>query len=323
MKRLRLFPLIPVCLFPEAKAALLVYDGFDSTVYNAVPLASGGGFKDPSAGPSDALFYDSNTVRNDGSTEVGQNPSVHGFTGAWRYNTNISSSVYPKLETSQLSYSGLTATTAGQLNLFRSASTGTSKSFARTLNAGPSTNFGQVLYVGGLIQRTADTSFTLGLTFTNGTDTRNLSMTIATDGNGSLTGSDAPASPSSSPIWATGAPQFFILKLENSVLDGVAGGTLGDRMSLYLNPNLADEGSNTASLVLGDSDASFFVTENSSWSLGSLTVGSSMSAAGQSLIFDEFKIGTEWADMLTTIPEPGSAGLFAASFLMVCRRRRR
>lgn len=304
-----------------AHAALLAYDGFDSTVYNAVPLSSGGGFKNPDAGPSDALFYDNDTSRNNGSTEIGQNPYVHGFTGPWRYNANISSSVYARLEPTQLSYAGLTTTT-GHLNLHRSASSSTtSKAFARDLNVGPSTGFGSVLYIGGLIQRTSGTTFSLSLNFTGG-GTRSLSLAIAADGITSMSGTDATTVTSDSNLWAFDTPEFFILKLENSVLDGVAGGTVGDQMSLYINPDLSNEAANTAALILGDEDASFFVTGNSGWTMGSLTIGSNAGAAGHSAIFDEFKIGTEWADMLSTIPEPGTGALAFVSLLFACRRRR-
>lgn len=315
-----LFPLI-LSSTTSVHAALLVYEGFDSTVYNAVPAASGGGFKNPDEFPSDALFYDNDTIRNNDSTEVGQNPPVHGFVNPWRYNSNISSSVYPRLEPSQLSYPGLTTTT-GQLNLQRSASSsGTSKSFSRSLNAGPSTGYGSVLYIGGLIQRTSDTTFTLGLSFT-GTGTRSIGMTISADGVTTLTGTDAPTVTSDSPQWALNTPEFFILKLENSVLDGEPGGTVGDQMSLYINPDLSNEAANIPSLILGDEDASFFVTGNSGWSFGNLTIGSNIGAAGQSAIFDEFKIGTEWADMMAVIPEPGTGALTFVSLLLACRRRR-
>ena len=39
--------------------------------------------------------------------------------------------------------------------------------------------------------------------------------------------------------------------------------------------------------------------------------------------FDEFKIGTEWSDMLATIPEPSSSLLLAGFLLMVCGHRKR
>lgn len=322
-------PVLPLCLFSlsaaPGHAALLAYDGFDSTVYNAVASGAGGGYKDPSAGPSDALFYDSNTARNDGSTEVGQNPAVHGFTAPWRYNANISSSVYARLEQGQLSYAGLTSTTAGQLNLQRSGSSSTtSKSFSRDFNVGPSSNFGQALYIGGLIRRTSDTSFSLSMTMTaDGSDVRNFSMAIAADGFTTLNGSEATETVSGSSQWALSTPEFFVLKLENSVLDGVSGGTNGDQMSLYINPDLSNEAANTPALLLGDENSSFFVTGNPGWSFDTFTIGSSMGAAGQSAIFDEFKIGTEWADMLATIPEPSLSLLLAGFLLMGCGRRKR
>ena len=322
---------LPLCLFSLAAApvhaALLAYDGFDSTVYNAVASGSGGGYKNPSVGPSDALFYDNDTIfeNADGVTsfEVGQNGPVHGFSGAWRYHTNISSSVYPRLETSQLSYGGLTPTTPGQLNLFRSFGSGATKSFSRDLNVGASSNFGSTLYIGGLIQRTSDTTFSLAFTTTDGASIRNFAMFIGADGSAAMTGENATGVTSAAGAWGVGTPEFFVLKLENSVLDGGASPTNGDRMSLYINPDLANEAANDAAIVIGDDNSSFFVTDNPDWSLGTMTIGSGLSAVDQSVIFDEFKIGTEWSDMLATIPEPSSSLLLAGFLLMVCGRRKR
>ena len=169
MKTLTRQFLVPLCLTAttlSSDAALLAYDGFSSSVYKATPSGSGGGYKDPSAGASDALFYDNDTNFNNGSTEVGQGPGVLGFSGNWKNTTNISPTVYARLENSQLSYSGLTTTT-GQLNLFRSGGNGATKGFTRSLNVGPSTGFGSTLYIGGLIQRTSDTSFSLSINTTN------------------------------------------------------------------------------------------------------------------------------------------------------------
>jgi hypothetical protein len=316
-----LFPLIFSSVTP-AHAALLAYDGFDSSLYNAVPSGSGGGYKRPDTGPSNALFFDSDTVRNNSSVEIGQNPVTHGFIDPWRYNHNISSSVYPRLEATQLSYPGLTTTT-GQLNLQRSgSSSGTAKTFARSLNVGPSTGFGSVLYIGGLIQRTSGTTFTLNLSLTDGTSSRSITMAIDADGITALRGSNAPNVTSTSPLWEINTPEFFVLKMENSVLDGAAGGTEGDQLSLYINPDLSSEGANVPALILGDAEANFFVTGNGNWSMGSLTIGSNMGEAGHSAIFDEFKIGTEWADMLATIPEPGTVAFGFVTLLFACRRRR-
>lgn len=303
------------------QAALLVYEGFDSTVYNAVPGPTGG-YRNPNEGPSDALFWDINTTRNDGVDEVGQGPAVHGFSGAWNYNSNISSSVYPRLEPSQLSYSGLT-TTNGQLNLFRSFGSGSSKTYTRPFGVGPSTTFGSTLYIGGLIQRTSDTSFTLAITFRDaGTNARSISMSINTAGFTTLTGTGASNLTSDSAQWAFDTPQFFVLKLENSVLDGGASTTDGDKMSLYINPDLSNEGANTPVLEFGDDNSSFFVTGNSNWTLGNFTVGSGVAEVGQSVIFDEFKVGTEWADMSAVIPEPSAALLAAFPLLGIFLRRR-
>ena len=324
MKTLTRHFLIPLCLSATTlslQGALLAYDGFSSSVYNAIPSGSGGGYKDPSAGPSDALFFDNDTNFNNGSTEVGQGPGVLGFSGNWKNTTNISQTVYARLENSQLSYSGLTTTT-GQLNLFRSGGSGAAKGFTRSLDVGPSTNFGSTLYIGGLIQRTSDTSFSLSINTTNGTDTRSFSMAIAGDGITTFTGTGATTTASDSPLWTAGAAQYFILKLENSIADGGASTTEGDRISLYINPDLSNEAGNSPAMVFEDANASFFVTGNSAWTLGELNISSGLTAAGQSVIFDEFAIATTWNDLLT-IPEPSSSLLIAGSLLTACCLRTR
>lgn len=315
-----------LCLIAASplKGALLAYEGFDSSVYNAVAGPTGG-YRDPSAGPSDALFYDDDTTRNNsgsGSVEVGQGPAVLGFSGNWGYTANLSPSVYARLQNSQLSYSGLTTTT-GQLNLFRSSSSsGSGKGFVRDLNVGPSTVFTQTLYISGLLQRTEGTSFSLSMSSTDGSTDRAFSMSIAGDGITTLTGSGTTGLVSGSSVVGVDSPIYFILKLENSVADGGTSTTSGDRMSLYINPNLADEGSNSAAMVLDSTTADFFVTGNGGWTLGDFRIGSNVGAVGQSVIFDEFKIATEWADLLT-VPEPSTSVLGAAALLAVCMRRRR
>lgn len=319
--------LVPLCLTATAlssDAALLAYDGFSSSVYKAVPSGSGGGYKDPSAGASDALYYDNDTTFNNsgtGSTEVGQGPAVHGFSGNWKNTSNISPTVYGRLENSQLSYAGLTTTT-GQLNLFRTSGSGGAKGFTRTLDVGPSTGFGSTLYIGGLIQRTSDTSFTLAINTTNGTDTRSFSMAIAGDGLTTFTGSGATNATSATSLWTAGAAQYFVLKLENSVADGGASTTEGDRISLYINPDLSNEAGNIPAMVFDGANASFFVTGNSAWTLGELNISSGLTAAGQSVIFDEFAIATTWNDLLT-IPEPSSSLLLAGFLLTACCHRAR
>jgi len=324
MKTLARHFLAPLCLSAttlSSQAALLAYDGFGSSVYKAVPSGSGGGFKDPSVGASDALYYDNDTVFNNASTEIGQGPAVHGFTGNWKNTSNISPTVYGRLENSQLSYSGLTTTT-GQLNLFRSSGSGGAKGFTRSLNVGPSTGFGSTLYIGGLIQRTSDTSFSLSINTTDGTNTRSFSMAIASDGLTTFNGTGVSASTSGTSLWTAGAAEYFILKLENSVADGGLSTTEGDRISLYINPDLSNETGNLPAMVFDGANASFFVTGNAAWTLGELNISSGLTAAGQSVVFDEFAIGTTWND-LVTIPEPSSSLLIAGFLLTACCRRTR
>jgi len=324
MKTLTRQFLVPLCLSAttlSSQGALLAYDGFSSSVYKATSSGSGGGYKDPSAGASDALYYDNDTNFNNGSTEVGQGPAVHGFSGNWRNTTNISPTVYGRLENSQLSYAGLTTTT-GQLNLFRSSGNGAAKGFVRSLNVGPSTNFGSTLYIGGLIQRTSETSFSLSINTTNGTDTRSFSMGIAGDGITTFTGTGVTAATSSTSLWTAGAAEYFILKLENSVADGGASTTEGDRISLYINPDLSNEAGNLPAMVFEGANASFFVTGNSAWTLGELNISSGLTASGQSVIFDEFAIATTWNDLLT-VPEPTSSMMVAGFLLTACCRRTR
>ncbi|WAC19865.1 hypothetical protein OVA24_00550 [Luteolibacter sp. SL250] len=202
--------LIPLVFSSTAPlhAALLVYDGFDSTAYKAVPSAQGGGYKNPASGNSDALFYDDDTNYKDGpeGSEVGQAPFVPGFAGAWDYTTNISSTVYARLEDSQLSYTGLTTTT-GQLNLFRSGGAGSSKGFSRAFDVGPSTAFTNTLFIGGLIWRTAETSFYMDFNMTNGSDSRSFGMDVMADGSSRMNGYGADTATSASPQWATGTAE--------------------------------------------------------------------------------------------------------------------
>ncbi|MGE9266531.1 MAG: hypothetical protein ACQKBY_00425, partial [Verrucomicrobiales bacterium] len=116
----------------EAGASVLAYEGFDTTRYDAT-----GGYADPTAGSSNALVWDADTT-NGGA--VGQGPNSYGFQNATAWDTwindnnNIAANVYPKVQNSQLSYSGLTTTT-GQVEFSRTGGTSTTeKLFYRPLN---------------------------------------------------------------------------------------------------------------------------------------------------------------------------------------------
>ncbi|WAC19866.1 PEP-CTERM sorting domain-containing protein [Luteolibacter sp. SL250] len=93
-------------------------------------------------------------------------------------------------------------------------------------------------------------------------------------------------------------------------------------MTLYINPDFSLGDANLPALEVGDENSGFFVTGNSGWTLGTFKMTSNLSDAGQSVIFDEFKIGTEWADMADVIPEPSTSLLAMLPLLGVLRRRR-
>lgn len=299
----------------SAQGAILAYDGFDVTEYVA-----GGGYAPPVYGDqssSNALVHDTDLTPNNGG-ETGQNPPTYGFSGPWANLQGINSNIYARLQNSQLAYTGLN-TTNGQLTVGRDTSTASNKTFERTVSIGNSTNYTNTLYIAGLIQPSASTAFGVRFTYQDG---RYFEFNVD-DSNLTSLGSNAtsPADNTASGLWTANSVNFFVLKLENSVLNAT-NGYEGDQLTLFINPDLSSEASNTAALQYGDSTSSFYVVGNGGFEINSMRLSASPGAA-KSVTFDELKIATTWGDLANTVvPEPSTSLLGLAGIALLLRRKR-
>jgi|GEM_PF-1318034 len=105
------------------------------------------------------------------------------------------------------------------------------------------------------------------------------------------------------------------------VTDKTSGGL--DEFELWLNPtDLSAEGAADYSVTIG----SGLVVGNAGFGFDRLNISQNFDGAGDSVLIDEFRMGTTWADAVpfTAIPEPGTyalfSGLLALGFIMIRRR---
>lgn len=312
------------------QGALLAYDGFDTTVYDA-----SGGYASPADGASNAL------VHGNPGTAVGQDPAVTGFNSAgWFIPTapstganNIyrgnsqASTVYARLQATQ-SMSYTTAadqrlnTTTGEVSIFRStAGSNDRKAYSRILNlqGGLYPNSHTTLYYSGLFSFAGSVTDSFIQSASGQLDTysnyRPFGMNIGADGSLTAIGNGGTSASLGAGTIVAGQTYFYVWKLED-------GGTTADKLTLYLSPaDLAGEAGNLATLSI--TDGNFYVAGNNTYSIKELRFGSSITAGNQFLV-DEFRIGTTWEDVVPfhLIPEPASTGLAAIGLLRLLRRRR-
>lgn len=321
--------LFPILLSAgKSEGAILLYEGFDSSKYNTT-----GGYPSslPPGGATDALVWDPDTTVA-GDNHVGQGPPVFGFASSpWQHGNSIAASVYAKLENSQAPYTngGSLVTTTGQLNIRRTSGTTGNKSFSRDLSLlnGTTSLLPGVLYISGLITRTA-TAFNIHISSSNSisnpetVETRAFRMSVDTAGLVTFTGAGSSTTVSDSPIWdGTFTPTFFVMKIENAVLNE-SSPTSGDKITLYLNPDLSSEGANVPAMEFGSASSGFYVTGNSTWAMDRITL-SADPATGGSVVFDELRFATTWWDAHAAIPEPHSALIVMLPLAGCALRRRR
>lgn len=109
---------------------------------------------------------------------------------------------------------------------------------------------------------------------------------------------------------------FNVLKIELN-----ANGA-NDRFTLYVNPLLAGEGLNVSSITPIDNVDRGATLEAMIQSVRPFG-GNQNAANGAGILnFDEFRIGTTWADVTPFVPEPGTAALAGLAGLALLRRRR-
>lgn len=112
--------------------------------------------------------------------------------------------------------------------------------------------------------------------------------------------------------WSSGDTIFVVGKVEN---EGGSGGA--DRVSLFLNPNLASEG--TADVFVDVGTDGWFPSST----LDGIGVYANLNGQQTGSSFDEIRIGETW-DSVTVIPEPGTLVLLGVALgaMAIFRRRR-
>jgi hypothetical protein len=299
-----------------AQAAILAYDGFDTAQYVA-----GGAYGAPvygTPGSSNALIYDPSLDVTDGN-HTAQNPPTHGFGGEWRHLDSVNQNAYGKVLTSTLTYSGM-QTTPGSLSISRTTGSASIKRFERDLSIGTSKGYTETLYVAGLIQPSAGTAFSVKFYYAPAD--RSFEFSVDADGLTALAGNSSGSASTAPGLWTAGAANLFVLKLENAVLSEDSELYAGDRISLYINPDLSSEASNSAALAFGTATSNFYVTGNTGYTLSTMRL-TAAPGPNSSVIFDELKITTTWEELSQTvvIPEPSAAVLMLLGLLPFRRKR--
>lgn len=311
-----------VSLPTVTNAAVVAYDGFDG-YNNAVDnydLPPGG----------NAIVYDEPPT---GGIKAGQNPTKTGFTGAWNSTTDFSSDAYVKGAPGQIIYNdgsnNVLNTTTGQMLFSRDSSSSFSgnKNWSRNLSIGVS--LPQTLYVSMMIQSTAGTpiSWRSASSLSGGGSDRRFGYDISATGELSVFGVQSAGGNLTKVVGniAFDQPQMLVMRLENNLNPDTASNAEGDQMKFWLNPILTSEASNPSPTILSTTPNKLnWYVVNPSWTLGYVEFNADV-AAGESVIFDEFRIGNTWADVtpFTIVPEPSQLLLLSIGLLGALSKRRR
>lgn len=290
------FCLLVSILVGRGNAALLGYDPFRAG--GTDPIAANGQYETGTGFSDDSL--------------IGQAPTTLGFgAGAWASSSSFANFVYYRTESGQLNYidaSGQHLRTAnGQLNLFRSSGTSAApKEAVRDISIGMS--LPSELYYSMLVQFSPGQSFEFQSSSTDGGSVRPYGFGIDASGNPYVFGNGGGTVTNPGVTVTSDTPHLLVAKLTN---DGFA----SDQIDLYLDPILGSEAANTPIATLDAGD--FYVAGNGSWGVGDLLFNNIIDTPASSIIMDEVRIGTTFADVTPAIPEPATltlalVGLFTA-----------
>ena len=293
-----------------ARATLLAYE----------PFLAGG------ASPNLAAGQYTNGVPFPGDQLLGQGPAALGFAGGsiWTNNSGsgYNANVYYRTQAGQDAYTDGNGyqlnTSAGQLNLQRNAGTSSDsdKNAVRTLALGGS--LPDVMYISFLASMTAGDHVRLSSGATDGSSTQRFFFGASTTRNPFVTGWTGSAYTNvvnSGVTISTNTTHLFVARIRDN------GDDVNDEIALYLDPLLASEGLNTpaAELTLGN----FYVAGDAGWTLADVYLRGRAVDTPSSVLADEIRIGTTWADVTPyTVPEPSVAATLLVGLTLLARRLR-
>ena len=285
---MRFAALAAVCLVLAmaggARAALLAYDGF-----------AGGGAA-PGAGQYRTTPDSTNGTNN--NSLVNQGPALSpGFSGGDDWSAvggGMASFTYFRAGGGGLGYTDTAGnvldTTAGQVTIFRdSPGSYTHKRIIRSSNDSglkPETMYFSGLIefddgIAGYIQTKWGDKTTIGIGF-GSTGTVLVNKATANMGTGGS--------------FAANTTHLIVGKIQN---DGAGVGR--DSVTVYVDPVLTSEGVNAAVLTGVDLGSSEYVPNDASYPLGAITLGGH-SIENKTVQYDEFRVGTDWADVVPFTP---------------------
>ena len=292
------------------RATLLAYE----------PFLAGGASPNPAAGQY------ANGIAYPGDQLLGQGPAALGFAAgsAWTNNagSGYNANVYYRTEAGQGGYTDgnghQLVTAAGQLNLQRNAgaASDSDKNAVRTLALGG--DLPGVIYISFMASMTAGDHVRLSSGATDGSSTQRFFFGASTTRNPFVTGWTGSAYTNvvnTGIAISTNTMHLFVARIRDN------GDAINDEIAVFLDPFLASEGLNTpaAELTLGN----FHVSGNAGWTLVDAYVRGRAVDTPSSVLVDEIRIGTTWADVTPyTIPEPSTAATLLAGVLLLARRLR-
>ncbi len=296
-------------------AAILFYDGF-----SAGGTAPGAGQYVSSPASTNGANNDS-LIRSTGvvpSVGNGQMPATTGFstavgTGGWRSDEGVNASVYGKVTSTGLSYTGL-STQAGAVDISRTGSSGDAtlaqlKNYNRattSLGSGATS-----LYFSALMQFDAGVRGQVGIV--QGSIASILSFGFNEAGNAVIYGNSVLTTPLgiSTATFSPGTTYMLVAHVYS-----------GNLVDLYLNPvDLLNQGANAGQKVLSGVALNGF-TLGTAISDIRLTANTGNNILNPDFIIDEIHGATTWAEVFA-VPEPASAQLAMLAGLVLLGRRRR
>jgi hypothetical protein len=271
----------------NAQAVLLAYDGFED----------GGG----SPGPSQYL---TGTASNNGSGKsndsiIGQSPSVTpGFatSGAWNELDPLTDDVYFRAEPGGLGYTSgrnqTLATTAGQVNLFRTPAGTYTKRAERASD--DQTLPPSVMYFSGLLNTSTGRTGRIRITWGGHT-----SISVGLDGSGNaIVSTGSTVHGTSAETFAQNATHLLVGK----IIEGGGGGT-DDAVTLWVNPyDLRTEGANSPTLNNVDLGGNYYEA-----GVGNVTLDrailSGTTGTNSSVLFDELRVSNVWRQVVPFVED--------------------